>query len=105
MANTRSTTLSIRLRPGTKRRLARLAKTSGRSSNFLASDAIESYVSDQQRLLADIRRADREVKSGHYVRHEEMKAWLLSWGTEHELPPPRCVCGKVHRVEASRGQT
>jgi predicted transcriptional regulator len=105
MPNTRSTTLSIRLRPGTKRRLARLAKSSGRSSNFLASDAIESYVSDQERMLAELRRADREVKSGHYIRDKEMKAWLLSWGTERELAPPRCVCGKAHRAEASRGRT
>ncbi len=25
-----------------------------------------------------------------------MKAWLLSWGTEHELPVPKCACGKDH---------
>ena len=36
------------------------------------------------------------MKAGHYIRREDMKAWLLSWGTEHELPPPKCVCGKVH---------
>jgi hypothetical protein len=28
-----------------------------------------------------------------------MKAWLLSWGTDHELPPPKCVCGKEHHDE------
>jgi predicted transcriptional regulator len=96
MANTRSATLSVRLKPGIKRRLAKLAEMSGRSSNFLVSDAVESYVADQERLLAEIRRADREVKSGHYIRHEDMKAWLLSWGTERELPPPKCACGQVH---------
>lgn len=100
MANTRSTTLSIRLKPQTKRRLAKLAKVSGRSSNFLISDAVESYVADQERMLAEIREADRQVKSGHYVRHEDMKAWLLSWGTNRELPPPKCACGKQHDDEA-----
>jgi hypothetical protein len=25
-----------------------------------------------------------------------MKAWLLSWGTDRELPVPKCACGKVH---------
>ena len=99
MANTFSTTLSIRLKPEVKKRLARLAKSSGRSSNFLISDAVESYVADQERMLAEIRQADRQVKSGHYVSHEDMKAWLLSWGTEHELPPPRCACGKTHDGE------
>jgi len=96
MANTRSTTLSVRLKPATKKRLANLARASGRSSNFLISDAVESYVADQERLLSEIRQADRQVKSGHYVKHEDMKAWLLSWGTDREIPPPKCVCGKSH---------
>ncbi len=51
-------------------------------------------------LLAEIRDAEREVKSGHYVRDEDMRAWLLSWGTDHGLPPPRCACGAHHDDEA-----
>jgi predicted transcriptional regulator len=100
MANTRSATLSIRLKPEIKRRLAKLAKTSGRSSNFLISDAVESYVADQERMLAEFRQGDRQVKSGHYISHDDMKAWLLSWGTNRELPPPKCICGKNHDAEA-----
>ena len=99
MANTKSATLSIRLKPQIKKRLAKLAKNSGRSSNFLISDAVESYVADQERMLAEIRQADRQIKSGHYIKHEDMKAWLLSWGTERELPPPKCICGKEHDDE------
>jgi len=100
MANTRSATLSVRLKPETKKRLARLAKASGRSSNFLISDAVESYVADQERMLGEIRQAERQVRSGHFVRHEDMKAWLLSWGTDRELPPPKCACGREHDDEA-----
>jgi predicted transcriptional regulator len=100
MENTRSATLSIRLKPETKKRLARLAKASGRSSNFLIADAVEIYVSDQERMLAEVRQADCQVESGHYIKNEDMKAWLLSWGTEHELPVPRCACGKEHDDEA-----
>jgi predicted transcriptional regulator len=99
MANTLSTTLSIRLKPETKKRLARLAKASGRSSNFLIADAVETYVSDQERMLAEVRQADRQVKAGHYIKNEDMKAWLLSWGTDHELPVPKCACGKEHDDE------
>jgi predicted transcriptional regulator len=102
MANT-SATLSIRLKPEIKKRLAKLAKASGRSSNFLITDAVESYVADQERMLAEIRQSDRQVESGHYIRHGDMKAWLLSWGTKHELPPPKCVCGKKHDDEALCG--
>jgi RHH-type transcriptional regulator, rel operon repressor / antitoxin RelB len=99
MANTPSATFSIRLAPGIKRRLTKLAKATGRSSNFLISDAVETYVADQERLLAEIRQSERQIKGGHYIRHEDMKAWLLSWGTDHELPLPKCVRGKHHDDE------
>lgn len=101
MANTRSATFSIRLRPDTKKKLTKLAKASGRSANFLISDAVDSYVADQERLAAELRAADRDVAKGHYIRNEDMKAWLLSWGTDHELPPPKCICGKSHDGEAA----
>lgn len=96
MANTRSAALTVRLQPETKRRLARIAKQSGRSANFLISDAVESYVADQERLLAELREADEDIESGHYIRNEDMKAWLLSWGTRKELPLPKCACGRSH---------
>src|SRR6266849_2420134 len=107
MANTRSATLSIRLKSETKRRLAKLAAASGRSSNFLISDAVESYVADQERLLAEFRQADRQVKSGHYIKHEDMKAWLLSWERtvschRRSAPAARCMmtrrCAGRHRL-------
>ena len=89
----------LALKPETKKRLARLAKPSGRSSNFLIADAVEVYLSDQERMLAKVRQADCQVTSGHYIKNEDMKAWLLSWGTEHELPVPKCACGKQHDDE------
>ena len=49
-------------------------------------------------MLAEVRQAD-QVASGHYIKNEDMKAWLLSWGTEHELPVPKCACGKQHDDE------
>jgi predicted transcriptional regulator len=96
MTNTKNTTFSIRLKCTTKKRLAQLAQRSGRSANFLVADAVESYLGDQERLHSDLRLADRQLPSGHYIRNEDMKAWLLSWGTKHELPAPKCVCGKTH---------
>jgi hypothetical protein len=50
----------------------------------------------RQRLQAELRDAGRDVQAGHLIPHEAVKAWLLSWGTEQELPPPRCVCGRNH---------
>ena len=96
MASTRSATVSIRLTPGVKRQLNRLAKATGRSANYLVADAIEIYVQEQQRQLESIRRGFAEIDAGHYIPHEAMKAWLLSLGSERELPAPKCVCGESH---------
>jgi RHH-type transcriptional regulator, rel operon repressor / antitoxin RelB len=96
MANTRSMTVSIRLTPETKRQLSRLAKSTGRSANYLAADAIQIYLQEQQRQLESIRRGFAEIEGGHYIPHDAMKAWLLSLGSEHELPAPKCVCGETH---------
>ena len=51
MSSTRSTTVSIRLTPETKRQLSQLAKSSGRSANYLVADAIDIYVQEQKRQL------------------------------------------------------
>jgi len=50
----------------------------------------------RESLLAEMREADRQVECGHFIKHEDMKVWLLSWGTGHELPSPKCVCGEAH---------
>jgi len=88
--------VSIRLTPEIKRQLSQLAKSSGRSANYLVADAIEIYVQEQKRQLESIRRGFAEVEAGHYIPHEAMKAWLLSLGSKHELPAPKCVCGVSH---------
>jgi len=28
--------------------------------------------------------------AGRTVPYEDVRRWLLSWGTENELPPPEC---------------
>ncbi|RJF89916.1 CopG family transcriptional regulator [Oleomonas cavernae] len=39
--------------------------------------------------LADISAGMAEADEGDFVPHEEVEAWLRSWGTPNELPPPR----------------
>jgi len=55
-----------------------------------------SFSDDQEQMIAEAQKADREVASGHYISHEDMKAWLLSWGTKRELALPKCVCEEDH---------
>jgi hypothetical protein len=29
-----------------------------------------------------------DYKAGRFISHESMRAWILSWGTDNELPCP-----------------
>jgi len=51
----------------------------------------ESEAERHRRLAWEAQRiaeADAELDSGLYVDATEMRAWIDSIGTEHELPPP-----------------
>jgi hypothetical protein len=51
---------------------------------------------EEQLQLESIRRGFAEIEAGHYIPHEAMRAWLLSLGSQHQLPAPKCVCGESH---------
>jgi predicted transcriptional regulator len=44
---------------------------------------------DEAEDTAAIAEARAEIAAGQYVSHEATKAWLLSWGSPNELPPPK----------------
>jgi predicted transcriptional regulator len=52
-----TTTFSVRVRPSTKSRLEKLAKSTGRSRAFLASEAISAYLDTNEWQVAGITRA------------------------------------------------
>lgn len=86
---TESETISIRLPRAARARLDTLAAAVGRSSEELAQQAIESYLDLDSRQVAAIGEALAEADAGGpFVRHEDMVAWLESWGTNNELPTP-----------------
>ena len=84
-----SNTISISLRRAAKTRLETLAAAVGRSSEELVQQAIESYLDLDSRQVAAIGEALAEGDAGgRFVRHQDMVAWLESWGTDDELPAP-----------------
>jgi len=85
-----TTTLTIRVPTNLKRRLDRLAKQSKLSKSWLATDAVQQYVDEQERQATLIEKAARDVEAGHFVPHNDVRKWLLSWGSKKELPPPEC---------------
>jgi predicted transcriptional regulator len=85
-----TSTFTIRVSTDIKHRLDKLAKSIKRTRSWLAADAVENYLAEQEHHLALIEQAEREIEAGRAVPHEDVARWLLSWGTDHELPPPSC---------------
>jgi RHH-type rel operon transcriptional repressor/antitoxin RelB len=82
-------TLSIRLDPATKQRLASLAQHSKRSASFLAAEAIAAYVEREEWQVGELQTALTELDAGKTVSHDKVAGWLKSWGTATEKKAPR----------------
>jgi RHH-type rel operon transcriptional repressor/antitoxin RelB len=85
----RSTTFTVRVDAAAKRRLERLAKSTGRSRSFLAAEAIHEYLDVNEWQVAGIKRAIASLDRGKGVPHERVKDWVTSWGSSRERPIPK----------------
>jgi predicted transcriptional regulator len=45
---------------------------------------------DTAAFLAAVEEGLADAATGRTVSHDEVRRWLLSWGTENELPLPEC---------------
>lgn len=82
---------SIRLQPDVESSLETMAGKLHRSKNWLINEAIREYAARQeleQTRWKQTLGAIESVAQGQAVAGESVHAWLRSWGSEHELPPP-----------------
>lgn len=84
-----STTFTVRVDTKVKKRLERLAKSTGRSRSFLAAEAINEYLDVNEWQVARIKDSIASFDRGEFVAHEDVKAWVESWDAEGELPMPK----------------
>jgi len=45
---------------------------------------------DRTAYLATVDEGLADAKAGRVVSYVRIRRWLLSWGSEKELPPPKC---------------
>lgn len=85
-----SATLTVRLDDQTKKRLDRLAKATARSKSFLVSTAVKGFLEINEWQVQEIKIAvETADRSGaKFIEHEEVAAWLGTWGTNKEKEPP-----------------
>jgi RHH-type rel operon transcriptional repressor/antitoxin RelB len=84
-----STTFTVRVEPLVKKRLEKLAKSTGRSRSFLAAEALNEYLDVNEWQVAGVKRAIASLDRGEGVSHEDVRDWVGSWGRKRQRPAPK----------------
>jgi predicted transcriptional regulator len=83
-----SSTITVRIDGSAKKRLEKLAKSTGRSRSFLAAEAINDYLNVNEWQVAGIKQAIASLDADGGIPHEEVEKWVRSWGKRNKLPKP-----------------
>ena len=88
-----STTITIRVEEDTKERLNRLAKATDRTVSYLLGNAIEQVLEQEEWQIGVIRERVKTADSprADFIPHDEIAAWLKTWGSKKEKKPPKCA--------------
>jgi predicted transcriptional regulator len=84
-----STTFTVRVEPNVKKRLEKLARSTGRSRSYLAAEALNDYLDLNEWQVAGVRQAMTSLDRGEGVSHKAVKDWVKSWGGKRERPVPK----------------
>jgi len=80
--------LFLRLKPDLKTWLEDEAKRKNCSTRYIATQAIQSLKKATEARTRLIEEAMKEADKGVFISEEKMTEWVLSFGTENELPEP-----------------
>ena len=80
--------LSLRIDANLKKSLELEARREERSASFLAVKAIEAMLCSRAEKRAAIRAAIAQADEGTFISEDAMDAWIASWSSDSELPPP-----------------
>jgi predicted transcriptional regulator len=83
-----SVPFSLRLDANTRLRLEDEARRLDRPASQVAQRAIRSYLDAQEALRREIDAAVVEADGGRFVSAEAVHAWMETWGSDKEAPPP-----------------
>lgn len=72
-----------------KKRLEKLAKSTGRSRSFLAAEAINGYLDLNEWQIAGVQKAIAALDRGERIPHQRIKEWVNSWGSKRERSTPK----------------
>ena len=88
MTKPSSRAISFRLAPEKLRKLEELATATDRPRSWHIEQALDAYIDLQAWQLEHIEKGMASLEAGRVVPHEEVRDWLLGWGTDDEREPP-----------------
>ncbi len=81
-------TVTFHTSPEVKARLERLATHTRRSRSFLANEAVERYLSEEEDFVRAVEQGLAEADEGELIAHEDATAYLRSLGTDAPMAMP-----------------
>jgi predicted transcriptional regulator len=87
---TKTAPVSIRLQPALNDQVGALAAAMDRPKSWVIEQAIKDFVAAQSWQIAAMEEGVRAADEGRTAAHEDVAAWVKSWGSPEELPPPKC---------------
>lgn len=89
MPQVKTTPFSVRLDANVRARIEKEARRRNRTASFIANNAIKRYFDGFDAFQKEVDDAFKEAEKGVFISGEAMHAWIESWDTENELPPPK----------------
>ena len=90
---TTKSNMAVKLAPELRAKLQALGEAKKRSPHWLMCEAIERYVQVEEEVERHKAEAldalARFEATGKHVAHQDVDAWLDSWGSDAEAPAPR----------------
>ena len=82
--------VSVRLDSELNEQVAAIAVALDRPKSWIIEQAVKDFVALEAWRLAAIDEGIKAADDGRVVAHEDVVAWVRSWGGPDELPMPKC---------------
>ncbi len=82
--------VSVRLQPDLNDQVVAIAAALDRPKSWVIEQAVKDFVAVQAWQLEAIDEGIRAADAGQVAAHEDVAAWVRSWGKPDELPTPKC---------------
>jgi predicted transcriptional regulator len=82
--------VSVRLQAELNAQVTAIAASLDRPKSWVIEQAIKDFVVVQAWQMAAIDEGIRAADAGRIVAHDDVAAWVGSWGQPDELPMPVC---------------